>query len=198
MDKPDIRLLVGKTGSGKTSKALRLVEDRTRLIMFDTTGHDYSDGVVFYDLPSLTAFWQRVYRRSFRLIYRPMDPRREFEEICRLAFLCQDVTVIAEELTSLCDAQTIGPELRKLIMRGRHVDVTFIGLMQRPKGIHRDITSQASEIYMFIVDEPGDVKYFSDRLPGREIEERIKGLTEYQYLQWRQHVPGLVIGKDQL
>ncbi len=79
MDKPDNRLIIGKTGSGKTVKALNLIKDRPRVVIFDTLGHDYSDGVVFYDLAALAAFWRRVYRGRFRLIYRPADPVAQFD-----------------------------------------------------------------------------------------------------------------------
>ena len=164
MDKADIKLFVGKTGSGKTYKVARMIAGCDRVIMFDTQGKDYTDGVMFYDMGELRRFWLKVHRDKFRLIYRPIDPLREFEEICRLAFACKGLTVIAEELPSLCTSQIINEQLRKLIFRGRLNDIHFIGLMQRPIGIHRDITSQASEIFIFNIDEPRDVKYFQERI----------------------------------
>lgn len=195
MDRADIKLIVGKTGSGKTVKTVKLIADCPRVIMFDTQNKDYIDGVMFYDMNELKKFWLKVYRGRFRLIYRPLDPLVEFEEICRLAFALGDVTIVAEELPSLCGAQSIGPELRKLIFRGRMHDIRFIGLMTRPIGIHRDITSQASEIYIFNIDEPGDVKYFTNRI-GSNIEDRIRQLEEYQYLHWIDGAEEIEVGKD--
>ena len=197
MEKADIELVVGKTGSGKTCKVVKLIEDRKRVIMFDTQGKDYSDGVMFYDLHELRNFWLKVYRGRFRLIYRPLDPMSEFEEICKIAFLCRDLTIVAEELPSLCTPAIIGEEFRKVIFRGRTNDIRFIGLMQRPIGIHRDITSQANEIFIFNVDEPGDVKYFRNRI-GQDIEEKIRLLEPYQYLHWTDNVTELEVGKDEL
>ena len=195
MDRADIKLIVGKTGSGKTVKTVKLIADCPRVIMFDTQNKDYIDGVMFYDMNELKRFWLKVYQGRFRLIYRPLDPLAEFEEICRLAFLCGDLTIVAEELPSLCGAQSIGPELRKLIFRGRMNDIHFIGLMQRPIGIHRDITSQASEIYIFNIDEPGDVKYFQNRI-GRDVEEKIRRLEPYQYLHWIDGAEEIEVSKD--
>ena len=195
MDKADIKLIVGKTGSGKTVKTVKLIQDHKRVIMFDTQGKDYIDGVMFYDLDELKSFWLKVYQGSFRLIYRPLDPATEFEEICKLAFALGDLTIVAEELPSLCGAQSIGPELRKVIFRGRMNDIRFIGLMQRPIGIHRDITSQASEIYIFNIDEPGDVKYFRNRI-GSDIEEKIRRLEPYQFLHWLDGAEEIEIVKD--
>jgi len=197
MDRADIKLIVGKTGSGKTVKCLNLTKDAERVIYFDTQGKDYVDGVMFYNLDDLSRFWLKVYRRRFRLIYRPLDPMQEFEEICRLAFACGKLTIVAEELPSLCGSQVIGPELRKVIFRGRMQDIRFIGLMQRPIGIHRDITSQATEIYIYNIDEPRDIKYFTDRI-GQNIEERIRALEPYQYLHWLDGAEQIDKGKDEL
>ena len=195
MNKADIKLIVGKTGSGKTVKCLNLTADCERVIYFDTQGKDYQDGVTFYDLNELSRFWLKVYRRKFRLIFRPIDPMKEFEEICRLAFTCSNLTIVAEELPSLCGSQVIGTELRKVIFRGRMNDIRFIGLMQRPIGIHRDITSQASEIFIFNIDEPGDVKYFANRI-GQDIEDKIRALGPYQYLHWLDGAEQIEVGKD--
>jgi len=197
MDKADIKLVIGKTGSGKTCKVVKIIEDHKRVIMFDTQGKDYIDGVMFYDLHELRKFWLKVYRGNFRLIYRPLDPITEFEEICRIAFVCGNLTIVAEELPSLCDPQRIGREFRKVIFRGRMNDIRFIGLMQRPIGIHRDITSQANEIYIFNIDEPGDVKYFTNRI-GQDVESKIRLLEPYQYLHWTDNVTELEVGKDEL
>lgn len=197
MDRADIKLIVGKTGSGKTFKTVKLIADCRRLIMFDTQGKDYIDGVMFYDMNELKRFWLKVYQGSFRLIFRPLDPLAEFEEICRLAFLLGGLTIVVEELPSLCGPQTIGQELRKVIFRGRLNDIRFIGLMQRPIGIHRDITSQASEIYIFNIDEPGDVKYFRNRI-GQDIEDKIRRLEPYQYLHWLDGVEEIEVGKDDI
>jgi len=198
MDKADIKLIVGKTGSGKTVKTVKLIADCRRVIMFDTQGKDYIDGVMFYDMAELKRFWLKVYRApgSFRLIYRPLDPLAEFEEICRMAFALGDVTIVAEELPSLCGSQSIGPELRKVIFRGRMNDIHFIGLMQRPIGIHRDITSQASEIYIFNIDEPSDVKYFVNKL-AFSLENKIRQLKPYEYLHWIEGAKMIEVGKDE-
>ena len=74
MDRADIKLIVGKTGSGKTVKTVKLIADCPRVIMFDTQNKDYIDGVMFYDMNELKKFWLKVYRGRFRLIYRPLDP----------------------------------------------------------------------------------------------------------------------------
>jgi hypothetical protein len=197
MDRADIKLIVGKTGSGKTVKCLNLTRDIERVIYFDTQNKDYTDGVAFYDMSELSRFWLKVYKQKFRLIYRPVDPMNEFDEICRLAFTCGNLTIVAEELPSLCGSQVIGAELRKVIFRGRAHDIHFIGMMNRPIGIHRDITSQATEIFVFNIDEPRDLKYFQERI-GQDIEQKVRSLGQYQYLHWLEGAEQIEVGKDEV
>jgi len=201
MDKPDNRLIIGKTGSGKTVKALHLVADRPRVVFFDTLGHDYNDGVVFYDLPALKAFWlsgePKIYRRRFRLIYRPTNEVEEFDEVCDLAYKCGNLALVAEELDLFCPPRQLTPGIRHILKRGRHMDITFIGLTQRPYGIDRTVTAIANEVYVFKTDEPRDVKYLCDRLGGG-IGAKIAALQEYEYVLQKDHSSEFVIGKDAL
>jgi len=182
MNKPDNTVIIGKTGSGKTVRALNLIADRDRVIIFDTLGHDYTDGVVFYDLAALKTFWATVYRGSFRLIYRPLQEQPEFEEICELAYKCGDLTLVAEELDIFAQPQRMTLAFQQMIKRGRHKDIRFIGITQRPFGIDRTITSQANHIFIFKTDEPRDVKYLCELL-GDDIKEMLEGLEPYEYIE---------------
>jgi hypothetical protein len=197
MDRPDNRLIIGKTGSGKSVKALKLCEDRPRVVFFDTLGHDYSDGVVFYDLAAIKAFWLKCYRGRFRLIYRPTNEIEEFDQLCDLCYKCGNLTLVAEELDLFCPPLQVTPGLRYILKRGRHADITFIGITQRPYGIDRMVTALANEVYVFKTDEPRDIKYLCERL-GEGIAARIAALGEYEYVLQKDHSTEFVIGKDQL
>lgn len=195
MQRPDISLIVGKTGSGKTVKALNLIADRKRLLIFDTLGHDYSDGVIFYDIEKLKEYWLKVYRGDFRLIYRPLNELPEFDEICRLAYQCGNLTLVAEELDIFAQPQKIELGFRQILKRGRHNDIRFIGITQRPYGIDRTITSQATAIYIFRVDEPRDIKYLCERV-SEKVDAGLAMLKEYEYMECTDRSDELVIKKD--
>lgn len=197
MDRPDIRLLIGKTGSGKTVKACKLIEDRPRVVIFDTLGHDYSDGVVFYELAALKAFWGKCYRGRFRLIYRPTSDVEEFDEVCDLAYKCGNLVFVAEELDLFCPPRQLTPGIRHILKRGRHADITFIGVTQRPYGIDRIVTAMCNEVYVFKTDEPRDIQYLSERL-GEGIAEKIAALGEYEYVLQKDHSTEFIVGKDEL
>jgi hypothetical protein len=201
MDRPDNRLIIGKTGSGKTVKALKLIADAPRVVIFDTLGQDYSDGVVFYDLAALKAFWlsgePKIYQRRFRLIYRPTNEIEEFDEVCDLAYKCGDLTLVAEELDLFCPPRQLTPGIRHILKRGRHADITFIGITQRPYGIDRTVTAMCNEVYVFKTDEPRDIKYLCERL-GEGIAGKIAALQEYEYVLQKDHSSEFVVGKDHL
>lgn len=195
MQRPDIRLIIGKTGSGKTVKALNLIADRNRVLIFDTLGHDYSEGVIFYDIEELKDYWLKVYRSDFHLIYRPLDEVPEFDEICRLAYKCGNLTLVAEELDIFAQPLKIEFGFKQILKRGRHRDIRFVGLTQRPYGIDRTITSQANAIYIFQVDEPRDIKYLCDRVSVK-VEAGLAMLKEYEYMECIDRSKELIIKKD--
>lgn len=123
-----------------------------------------------------------VYRDSFRLIYRPLQDQPEFEEICELAYKCGNLTLVAEELDIFAQPQRMTLAFQQLIKRGRHKDIRFVGITQRPFGIDRTITSQADRIFVFKTDEPRDVKYLCELL-GEEIRAELEALEPYEYLE---------------
>ena len=192
MDKPDNRLIIGKT-----VKALNLIADCPRVVIFDTLGHDYSDGVVFYDLPAMVVFWYKVYRRRFRLIYRPTNDVEEFDQVCDLAYKCGNLALVAEELDLFCPPRQLTPGIRHILKRGRHADITFIGVTQRPYGIDRTVTALANEVYVFKTDEPRDIKYLCERL-GDGIAAKLAALQPYEYVLQKDHSSEFVIGRDAL
>lgn len=165
-------------------------------MIFDTLGHDYGDGVIFYDLAELKRFWAKVYRQNFRLIYRPLDPVSEFEEVCELVYKCGDLYFVAEELDLFAAPQKLSTQFRQIVTRGRHEDIHFIGVTQRPFGIDRIFTAMASEVYVFKTDEPRDRQYLSERL-GSEIVGKLDGLQEYEYVHWADHGKELTTGRDE-
>jgi hypothetical protein len=195
LNRPDNKIIIGKTGSGKTVKVMNLIADRDRLLIFDTMGHDYRDGVVFYDLDRLKTFWLKVYRESFRLIYRPTDELSEFNEICDLVWKCRNVTFVVEELSIFTESQRTPMAFKRILKQGRHRDIHFIGITQRPVGIDRNVTAQASEICVFATDEPRDIKYLQERL-GDKIAELLQQLEPYQYIIKRDGSDQFEIARD--
>src|SRR4030065_2875337 len=155
MSEKKIKLLLGKRGPGKSSLANKLIENEKRLLIFDTLG-EYNNGVVFDAeyAERFREFWKRVYRGNFRLIYRPLNPEAEIDEIAELVFLLGNMTFLVEELDCYCTSWQISDAFAHIIQRGRHKNISLIGVTQRPFGIHRLLTAPGKEIYIFGTNGP--------------------------------------------
>jgi len=173
---------MGKRGSGKTVKVNNLLQPHNRVLFCDTTGHDYTDGVIFYNLADLKKFWITTYQKNFRLIYRPLNPSAEFPELCRLVIECKNLAFVVEELDIFCQFGRTCNEFFEIIRRGRHHEIDLIGVSQRPHGFGRDLTSQAKEFYIFNTQEPKDIQYFKEYF-GEYIITQIEKLQQYEYVK---------------
>lgn len=184
MTEKKVIVIIGKRGSGKSYLARKLIEREPRLLIFDTMS-EYNEGVMFEteELQQFKAFWKHVYRRPFRLIYRPLMPEKEIEVIAELVFLLGNMTFVVEEVDCYCTPYQISDAFAHIIQRGRHKNITLIGVTQRPYGIHRLLTSQAKELYIFSTSEPRDRDYLKSLL-GQEIEAKLDALQQYQYVKW--------------
>jgi hypothetical protein len=182
-----IRLVFGMRGCGKTVKVRNLIKDIRRLLVVDTKGYDYQDGVCFRSLANLKSFWHKVYRGDFRIIYKPQgDDSQTIEDIaqiCTLCEACRNMTLVVEELNIIFDEQRPPTEFNRMIFSGREPGIELIGVAQRPFGFGRKLTSQAKEFYVFYNREPDDVKFFRQYL-GSDAAEAIRGLERYHYLKW--------------
>jgi len=182
-----IKLVFGIRGSGKTVKVRNLIKDTRRLLVVDSKGNDYFDGVSFHSLAELKSFWLKVYSGDFRLIYKPPGDDAEviedIAEMCTLCEACQNMTLVIEELNIIFDKTRPPTEFNKMIFSGREPGIEFIGVAQRPFGFGRKFTSQAKEFYVFYNREPGDVRFFKQNL-GSEAALAICTLEQYQYVKW--------------
>ena len=163
------------------------------ILMFDTFS-DYTEGVVFEAYEKFAEFWRLIYQHPYRLIYRPLKPDEEIEKIAELVFTIGDICFVVEEIDCYCTAYQIGESFAHVIQRGRHKNITLIGITQRPYGIHRLLTSQAKEIYVFNTNEPRDRDYLRILL-GQDIDIQLDQLKQYEYVKWTDGNEGLEIGR---
>lgn len=153
---------------------------------------EYTDqGLIIESLEELEAILLQVGDKDFRIVFQPLNPLEElsdgislFGRVCDYVYSLGDMTFACEELdTFLClNASGLENEFLQIIQRGRHANIEFIGITQRPFAIPAIVRSQAKIVYTFKQIEPRDIdflKYFMGE--GVEIA---KGLPNYHYLKW--------------
>jgi len=188
-------LIIGKRGSGKSYLAQRMIARDRRLLIYDINA-EYTGGVVFgtETQEKFKLFWLGTYKANFRLIYQPIQPKKELIYLAQLVFALGNLTFVVEEIDSICTAYDLPETFSRIIARGRHRNITLIGVTPAPFGIHRDLTRQAKEIYVFNTKEPRDREYLRNLL-GQEIEPKLDALEQYQYVKWEDGKEELEIGK---
>jgi ABC-type phosphate/phosphonate transport system ATPase subunit len=181
MSEKKVILILGQRGSGKSYLARHLIQEIKRLIIYDTLG-EYDTGINVENLNEFKEFFLKTYQGDFKICYQPVKPQDDFEAVCDIAYECGDLTFLVEEIDTFCSAQDISENFANIIQRGRHKNITLIGVSQRPFGIPRLVTSQAKVIYSFIHREPRDLDYLKAYI-GDEAE-KIKDLKPYEFLKW--------------
>lgn len=194
-DEKKITLIFGQRGSGKSYLAKKLIQAEPRYLIYDTMS-EYNQGVIFdsEEHAKFAYFWQRTYCRNFRLIYRPLQPQQQIDTIADLVFTCGDMLLLIEEVETYCSAYQLSDQLAAIVQRGRHKNISLIGIAHRPNNINRLLTSQAKEIYIFATREPRDVDYLKAFL-GPEIEPILANLEKFHYVKWSENQKGLETGK---
>lgn len=186
----NVILVFGMRGTGKSFFVKqKLLPVYPRQLIYDNQG-EYKDGIIFYDLAKLKKFWAENYDKKFRMIFRPLN-HDDFSEICRLVYLCGNMLFVIEELDLVAGSYDNDIDFQTVLKRGRHTNITLLGISQRPYGINRTITSQAKEIYSFCQKEPRDVQYLKNYL-GND-SEIIQSLPQYHALYYNYNVQGFKI-----
>ncbi|OHB67774.1 MAG: hypothetical protein A2V70_19155 [Planctomycetes bacterium RBG_13_63_9] len=190
-------MIYGQRGSGKTTKSQSLVADKVRLLVYDTLGHDYANGLVSSDRATFETIWKRTYAGRFRLVYRPRDPQGEFADICRMVYACGRMTFVVEETDLFFTGAKCDPAFTDVIVRGRHEQIELLAVTQCPTGFGPLLRSQAHEWFVFRTREPQHVDYLKKRCAGVD-PQHIIGLAQYEYIHYVDGVDGYDVCRDDL
>ena len=179
--KAEIILIFGKRGSGKTTLMKKLIEDQTRLIIYDPMW-EYSDATlkIFQNQMDLIKFLKKRGDTLFRIVYQPQQPTQEFNFVCQLVYCLYDVIFACEEIDLGTSHNYTPPPLERIICQGRHKGISLYATTRRPPEVPKLLTSQANKLYVFKMHEPKDLAYFKEIMGDQA--EKIKELKPYQYL----------------
>jgi len=161
---------------------------------------------VFRSTKALREFLREHVRLPFKAIYQPVrgDRAAQFEQVCFLAYKVGWLVLAVDEVDSFCTASCASVVDQRTLQRAcpgaenyalyeianysRHKPMAFVFTSRRPAQVAREITSQCSELRIYMTTEEVDLAYFAGVI-GRANADRLKTLGNYQYLRYRDGLP---------
>jgi hypothetical protein len=139
-------MVMGMTGSWKTSLARYLLKITPRAFVFDPAD-DYDDGAIFYDQKTASDFYLENAERDYHLIYRGdqetflawLDVIYQSQRYMNL----KPVGVFMEESSFYSTSHTIPKALDTIYTKGRRQRISVITVVQRDTQIHPLIRAQS-------------------------------------------------------
>lgn len=187
-----VDLILGKTGSGKTTYARHLIASRSRVIIADADFREYP-ATTFQTFESLSDYLEKHAGAGqfFRVAYTPYED--EYPLMCDLARLVGNCTLVLEEADRFPDPRSC-IEYQEIITRGRHHRVSIMALGLYPALLPAMLRRQASKIISFRQHEPADIDWLAAVMG--ETAKQLPALGDHQYLEWWQD--GTVYGPKKL
>lgn len=193
-----VRLVLGKTGSGKTTLARQFVKGLPRALIIDNGFcefpavqflnvqdlHDYLDG---YGGPG----------GNFRASFTPL--RRDVPTLFQWAREignAEEMTLVLEECDRFPTAES-APAFEELVQRGRHYGVHLLGLTTHPYAVNIDLRRQATEIYTFRQHEPNDLRWLAAVMTPDALDA-VQRLGDYEFIRWTAKTGAIEKGKTVL
>lgn len=191
----DRAVLIGRTGSGKTTVAREICSARDYVVVYDHKLNLRWPGFQrFHRLQELQAA-DPV--KIPKMIYAPCPD--EFEDVdaisdfFKFAYFRGNTTVYVDEIYSVCSAGGRIPKWYKLCFtQGREMGVSTISSTQRPKDIPQVALSEAEHWYIFQLLMEQDREKVSATLPVPD--EAMQKLRPHQFI-YANHL-GVIIGAD--
>jgi hypothetical protein len=194
---PQQTLVLGRKRSGKTSLVRELVSSSldgaspttpTRVLVVDFHG-EYGD--LLTPVRSHEEFeqviadsdgaWRIAYHNDSLSLERKGGDSPEYDYLVRACYEMGNCVLVNEETGWICDPHRIPLDLERAIKFGGHRILNLILLLQRAPDVHILVRSEASEVYAFSTQEPGDLEYLAKRC-GDEVARIAATLPPHRYI----------------
>jgi hypothetical protein len=154
-----IKLVLGKTGSGKSSFVKKeLIRNIERLIIIDALS-EYENGIIFYDVDTLIEYIldnQVNQHDNFKYICRFTDDK-DIELLFLLVFELSNLTLLVEECEIYVSPNSKSSNFLKLVRYGRHKNISIIGVARRSTELSLTFRSQTDTIFSFKQTDKNDL-----------------------------------------
>ena len=189
-------VVVGHTGSGKTTLTRRMVGGLSSLVVIDPKYRFWLPPdprrAPAQVVTGARAFAQVWPHRALRVIYRPdlNDARHgDVNDVMARILNVGRTCLLVNEAMDYANATTILPAYRQCVVRGREAEVRVISETQRPTGVHNTVLSEAEHFFLFYLMLQTD-RHKMAGLMGEEVEAPMA--QDYSFL-YRGPATGAVV-----
>lgn len=165
MADPEIIIVLGRRGMGKSTWTKRYCQGLARLAVWDPKR---SYPVTYPD--DLSAWFEdHVHDDAFQVggFYD-----EDQETIGSIAYACQQTCLVLEECAFVFAPNKPFPEwARECIYLGRERGISVVAVAQRPRSVHIALRSQATRIICFNQHETDDVEWITDSFGDAPVED---------------------------
>ena len=179
--------IVGRKGSGKSTRVATLLKYCPRILAWDPMGDhsrllpDVFEGI---DEELNEYVYQASRTKTFACAYIPgEDLEGEFDEICRLVYYYGYMLFCVEEAPLVCKAGYLSPAFGKIVRTGRHRGIDLLWTAQRASEVSRTLTSATDLWILYSQTEPRDLDAIAERC-GRDIADKVAGLGLHDSFIW--------------
>lgn len=189
--------IFGASGSGKTTKALEIIKNIDRLIVFDPLDEFGYKFVKFTDVNYLKSAITKNYARGFKVRFVPelSKAKEQLSQICiflrelqagyKFSKFNSMVTLFVDELDvgfPLNESKINGANgFYYLCCRGRHYGINIVGVSQRMSLVDLPFRANLSDLYLFRLADFNDIKNACAMI-GSNYKSRLQALSNFQYL----------------
>lgn len=187
--------ILGRTGSGKTTLSRTIQACYPRVLIVDKVQDYQPDGVTYFfkDFSEFSRFMlNHQSAPRLRVVFQFDLHERDFlplaEEIFALAYDWGDCLVNVDE----CQFYSNSHYLSNLNLVGRRRNIALLCSTQRPANMHKDLVSQASDLFVGTLYETNDMLYLKGMLPDEE-RAKVPNLQPTQFLHYAPGQPAEIV-----
>lgn len=194
-------LVVGRRGSGKSTRVKAMIGDINRVVVFDPQDEYAAENrkvtrceTVAAVLKAIKAGWQK----GFMIAYIPVAGNEPAELHRLVAMLwrvqanyiagtdARKLALVVEEMDLSFPVSSLPAELNGMARacnQGRHAGLEIIGVTQRPALVSSTFRGNISEMYIFALAFANDRASILQMI-GREHDAALLSLEDHHYLRF--------------
>lgn len=183
LKRPEIVVVIGRGGQGKSYLARHMLRGRDRVIAFDPKMEpDTARGRYVAD--TRRALLDMIDARTFDVAWRGFYTMGAdaFEFGNRAALAVGNCALHWEEVDQFTPRGRLPAAAYQVVNSGRHDGVRVIACARRALRISRDLTASATRIVCFQTTEPNDIRYLEEYV-GQDARA-VRDLPPFHALDW--------------